>query len=103
LPHPPTLPPCAAPPPPPIADRIQGRGGRALAEVWAGSPRTHLGMSVAGFPNLFFLLGPNTRLGHNSVLLMIEAQIAYLRRVLRHRTSTGAAAVEPTPQAQAAS
>src|ERR1700761_5768880 len=87
-------------PAPPIADRIQGRGGRALAEVWAGSPRTHLGMSVAGFPNLFFLLGPNTGLGHNSVLLMIEAQIAYLRRLLGHRASTGAAAVEPTPQAQ---
>ncbi len=60
-------------------------------------------MSVAGFPNLFFLLGPNTGLGHNSVLLMIEAQIAYLRRLLGHRASTGASAVEPTAQAQAAS
>jgi cation diffusion facilitator CzcD-associated flavoprotein CzcO len=88
---------------PPIADRIQGREGRVLTDVWDGSPRTHLGMSVAGFPNLFFLLGPNTGLGHNSVLLMIEAQIAYLRRLLHHRESTGAAAVEPTTQAQAAS
>jgi cation diffusion facilitator CzcD-associated flavoprotein CzcO len=88
---------------PPIADRVEGRGGRVLADAWAGSPRTHLGMSVAGFPNLFFLLGPNTGLGHNSVLLMIEAQIAYLRRLMGHRASTGAAAVEPTPQAQAAS
>jgi cation diffusion facilitator CzcD-associated flavoprotein CzcO len=88
---------------PPIAERIEGRDGRILADVWAGSPRTHLGMSVAGFPNLFFLLGPNTGLGHNSVLLMIEAQISYLRRVLAHRASIRAAAVEPTPQAQAAS
>jgi cation diffusion facilitator CzcD-associated flavoprotein CzcO len=88
---------------PPIADRIQGREGRVLTDVWAGSPRTHLGMSVAGFPNLFFLLGPNTGLGHNSVLLMIEAQIAYLQRLLSHRASTGASAVEPTARAQAAS
>lgn len=87
---------------PPIAERIEGRGGRVLSEVWAGSPGTHLGMSVAGFPNLFFLLGPNTGLGHNSVLLMIEAQIAYLRRLLDHRAQVAAAAVEPTPQAQAA-
>lgn len=88
---------------PPIADRIQGRGGRVLAEAWAGSPRSHLGMSVAGFPNLFFLLGPNTGLGHNSVLLMIEAQIGYLRRVLDHRAGTGALTVEPTRESQAAS
>jgi hypothetical protein len=58
---------------------------------------------VAGFPNLFFLLGPNTGLGHNSVLLMIEAQIAYLHRVLRHRASLGARTVEPTLRAQARS
>ena len=88
---------------PPIAERIRGRGGRLLADVWAGSPRTHLGMSVAGFPNLFFLLGPNTGLGHNSVLVMIEAQIAYVQRLLRHRASVGASAVEPTAHAQAAS
>jgi cation diffusion facilitator CzcD-associated flavoprotein CzcO len=88
---------------PPVAERVHGPGGRVLSEVWAGSPRTHLGMSVTGFPNLFFLLGPNTGLGHNSVLVMIEAQIAYLRRLLRHRESLGAVAVQPTPQAQAAS
>jgi cation diffusion facilitator CzcD-associated flavoprotein CzcO len=88
---------------PPIAERIQGRGARVLADAWAGSPRTHLGMSVAGFPNLFFLLGPNTGLGHNSVLLMIEAQIGYVQRLLRHRARVGAATVEPTPEAQAAS
>ena len=53
---------------------------RTLAETWQGSPKAHLGIGVAGFPNLFMLLGPNTGLGHNSVLLMIEAQIAYLRQ-----------------------
>jgi cation diffusion facilitator CzcD-associated flavoprotein CzcO len=88
---------------PPIAERIAGRDGRRLSEIWGGSPRAHLGMSIAGFPNLFLLLGPNTGLGHNSVLVMIEAQIAYVRRLLRHRTLIGAATVEPTVQAQAAS
>ena len=56
---------------------------------------------MAGFPNLFMLLGPNTGLGHNSVVLMIEAQIAYLRRALRHRREHGLATLEPTARAQA--
>ena len=85
----------------PIAERIRGRAGRSLAEVWQGSPRAHLGIGVAGFPNLFFLLGPNTGLGHNSVLIMIEAQIAYLTQVLRHRARHGLQTIEPTPGAQA--
>jgi cation diffusion facilitator CzcD-associated flavoprotein CzcO len=87
----------------PIAQRIRGRAGRSLAEVWQGSPRAHLGMTVAGFPNLCFLLGPNTGLGHNSVLVMIEAQIAYLRELLALRAARGAVSIEPTPQAQARS
>jgi hypothetical protein len=47
------------------------------------------------------LLGPNTGLGHNSVLLMIEAQIAYLRRALRYRREHGLGTLEPTARAQA--
>ena len=84
----------------PVAERIRGRDGRSLAERWQGSPRAHLGMSVPDYPNLFMLLGPNTGLGHNSVLLMIEAQIAYLRQVLRYRRDHGLATLEPTADAQ---
>jgi cation diffusion facilitator CzcD-associated flavoprotein CzcO len=87
----------------PIAQRIRGRAGRSLAEVWQGSPQAHLGMTVAGFPNLCFLLGPNTGLGHNSVLVMIEAQIAYLRKLLALRATSGAASVQPIAEAQARS
>jgi hypothetical protein len=47
------------------------------------------------------LLGPNTGLGHNSVLLMIEAQISYLRQALAHRRERGLATLEPTAEAQA--
>jgi cation diffusion facilitator CzcD-associated flavoprotein CzcO len=58
---------------------ITGRDGRNLAKEWrARGLQTHLGMSVAGYPNLFFLLGPNTGLGHNSVVFMIESQIRYV-------------------------
>jgi cation diffusion facilitator CzcD-associated flavoprotein CzcO len=86
----------------PVAERIRGRAGESLSDAWQGSPRAHLGMSVNGFPNLFLLLGPNTGLGHNSVLLMIEAQIAYLKQALRYRREHGVGILEPTPQSQAA-
>jgi cation diffusion facilitator CzcD-associated flavoprotein CzcO len=84
----------------PIAERIRGRAGRSLADVWGGSMQAHLGIDVPGFPNLFFLLGPNTGLGHNSVLLMIEAQIAYIRQALAHRERSRLRTLEPTPRAQ---
>jgi cation diffusion facilitator CzcD-associated flavoprotein CzcO len=86
---------------PPIAGRIRGRDGRSLADSWQGSMQAHLGIAVHGFPNMVMLLGPNTGLGHNSVLLMIEAQLGYLRRLLRYRASHGLATVEPTADAQA--
>jgi hypothetical protein len=55
-------------------------------------------MSATGFPNMFMLLGPNTGLGHNSVLLMIEAQVAYLRKLLAYRRIRGIATIEPGPR-----
>lgn len=86
----------------PISDRVRGRGGRTLAETWQGSPEAYLGTTVAGFPNLFLLLGPSTGLGHTSVVYMIEAQLRYVLDALRHLDRTGAAAVEPRPEAQQA-
>jgi cation diffusion facilitator CzcD-associated flavoprotein CzcO len=85
----------------PIVERIRGREGHTLAQEWQGSPRAHLGMSVAGYPNLYFLLGPNTGLGHNSAVFMIEAQINHVMSALDHLRRTGSATIEPTPQAQA--
>jgi cation diffusion facilitator CzcD-associated flavoprotein CzcO len=86
---------------PPLAPCIRGRGGRTLAEVWRGSPRAYLGTAVAGFPNLFILLGPNTGLGHTSVVFMIEAQIEQVMLVLREMKRRGVRALEPTPAAEA--
>jgi cation diffusion facilitator CzcD-associated flavoprotein CzcO len=75
----------------PIAEHIKGKDGRSLAETWEGSPKAYLGSTVPGFPNLFLLLGPNTGLGHTSVIVMIEAQIDHVRSALeRLRTSNGA-------------
>jgi cation diffusion facilitator CzcD-associated flavoprotein CzcO len=85
-----------------FAERVRGRGGRALAEVWGRSPRAHLGTTVSGFPNLFILQGPNTGLGHTSVILMIEAQIEHVLNALRYMEAHGVAAVEPSEEAQAA-
>jgi cation diffusion facilitator CzcD-associated flavoprotein CzcO len=86
---------------PPISYRVTGPGGETLAETWQGSPKAHLGMGVAGFPNFFLLLGPNTGLGHNSVLLMIEAQVNYLIKALAYRRRNGLRSLEPRPKAQA--
>jgi cation diffusion facilitator CzcD-associated flavoprotein CzcO len=86
----------------PLAKHIRGGDGRTLAEVWAGSPQAHAGTTVAGFPNLFILMGPNTGLGHNSVLYMLEAQIEHLLAALSYMRQHGLGAMEPHPDAQAA-
>jgi cation diffusion facilitator CzcD-associated flavoprotein CzcO len=87
---------------PPLAPHVRGRDGRTLAEAWGGSPKAHLGTTVAGFPNFFLLMGPNTGTGHTSVVYMIEAQIEHLLGALRHLGVQGAAALEPRPEAQEA-
>jgi cation diffusion facilitator CzcD-associated flavoprotein CzcO len=74
---------------------ITGRDGRDLAKGWRGAGiQTHLGMGVAGFPNLFFLLGPNTGLGHNSVVFMIESQIRYVAGAIKLAERSRAGAIE---------
>jgi cation diffusion facilitator CzcD-associated flavoprotein CzcO len=84
----------------PIAEMVRGRDGRTLADVWDGSPQAYLGTSVAGFPNAFVLVGPNTGLGHNSIVFMIESQVNYIVGALKAMREAGAAAVEPRPDAQ---
>jgi cation diffusion facilitator CzcD-associated flavoprotein CzcO len=86
----------------PLAKHIRGSHGRTLEEVWAGSPQAHAGTTVANFPNLFILMGPNTGLGHNSVLYMLEAQIEHLLAALAYMHRHGVSALEPRPTAQAA-
>jgi cation diffusion facilitator CzcD-associated flavoprotein CzcO len=86
----------------PLAERVRGRDGRTLAQTWDGSPSAYKGATVAGYPNLFFLVGPNTGLGHNSIVFMIESQIAYVAGALAALRRHGARTVDVRPEAQAA-
>ncbi|MGC5013177.1 flavin-containing monooxygenase [Streptosporangium sp. DT93] len=82
--------------------RIVGRDGRKIQEAWQGGVEAYYGITTTGFPNLFFLLGPNTGLGHNSVVFMIEAQVRYVLDCLRLLSRTGARALDVRPEAQRA-
>ena len=57
--------------------RVTGLGGRRLADAWRDGAQAYLGISVSGFPNFFILYGPNTNLGGNSIIYMLEGQIGY--------------------------
>ncbi len=63
--------------------RVEGRGGRTLETEWAGGAHAYLGLTVAGFPNFFMMYGPNTNLGHNSIIFMIECQTDYILQGIR--------------------
>jgi cation diffusion facilitator CzcD-associated flavoprotein CzcO len=78
----------------PVAHWIYGGDGRTLAEHWSGSAQAYLGSTVAGFPNLFLLVGPNTGLGHNSIVFMIESQLRYLMQALRFMDGRGLQVIE---------
>jgi cation diffusion facilitator CzcD-associated flavoprotein CzcO len=87
----------------PIAGRIRDDAGRSLADHWSERSMSALhGVTVAGFPNLFLLVGPNTALGHTSIVLMIEAQAAYVVDALRRMDADGIVAIEPTADAERA-
>ena len=85
----------------PIASRITGLHDRTLAEVWAESGMAgYKGTTVHGFPNLFQIVGPNTGLGHSSMVFVIESQVAYLIDALARMRRHGLAAVHPAESVQ---
>jgi cation diffusion facilitator CzcD-associated flavoprotein CzcO len=84
----------------PIADRIHGIGGVSLAESWQGDMRALRGTTVSGFPNLCLVIGPNTGLGHNSMVHIIESQLGYIVSYIKTLTNQGAAALDARPDAQ---
>jgi cation diffusion facilitator CzcD-associated flavoprotein CzcO len=86
----------------PIAGKIRGRDGRSLADVWADGMVTNRSATVAGFPNMFLLVGPNVGVGHTSMVYMIESQVAYVDDALQTMAAEGLAVLETTPQAQEA-
>src|SRR6516225_1751466 len=81
--------------------QIKGRHGEDLVDRWNREGiGAHRGITVADMPNLFFLLGPNTGLGHNSVVFMIESQIRYVTDAIKTCDRFGAQALAPTRAAQ---
>ena len=79
---------------------VEGEKGQSLTALWAKRPEAYKGVSVAGFPNLFVLYGPNTNLGHHSITFMIEQQVGYILRTLEQLEAEGRRAVAPTQSAQ---
>jgi cation diffusion facilitator CzcD-associated flavoprotein CzcO len=69
---------------------VTGRGGLDLNESWRDGAEAYLGTSITGFPNMFIVVGPNTGLGHSSMILMIEAQVHYIMQALKTLKEKGA-------------
>ena len=63
--------------------KIKGLDGLELESVWKEGAEAHLGMTVSGFPNFFMLYGPNTNLGHNSIIFMFESQVQYIVKCIQ--------------------
>ena len=80
--------------------QIKGLGGVELNQAWRDGAEAYKGISVNGFPNLFLLYGPNTNLGHNSILYMLESQFAYVLNCLDALQQQGLRYMDVKPQVQ---
>lgn len=83
-----------------IGIRLVGRGGVGIHDAWRERMSAFLGVTVSGFPNFFILPGPNTGLGHNSVVLMIEAQVRYVMSCLTLMPRRGQKVTHVRPESQ---
>jgi cation diffusion facilitator CzcD-associated flavoprotein CzcO len=79
---------------------VTGPDGLTMDRAWAGGIRAHRSVAVKDFPNLFMMYGPNSNLGHSSIIIMIEAQANCLARLLRHARDRGATSVTVRPEAE---
>jgi cation diffusion facilitator CzcD-associated flavoprotein CzcO len=85
----------------PTYERIVGKDGRSLADVWdEQGQQAYKGAAVAGFPNMLFVVGPNCGLGHSSMVYMIESHLNYLASALHAKDAQGFATFEVRPDAQ---
>lgn len=85
---------------PPLAHHTYGKKGRSLAATWEGSPKAYAGTTITDFPNLFILQGPNTGIGHSSVILIMEAQVNHMIKVMNYMEDKNIDIIEPTASAQ---
>ncbi len=84
----------------PYARIVAGVGGTLLAEHWSQGMTAHASSVVSGFPNMFIMDGPNSGLGHNSAIYMIETQIDYVLGALQYLASDAHAVLEVTRRAE---
>lgn len=80
--------------------RFVGRDGVVLNDLWSELPRAYFGVTAAGFPNLFFIIGPNSRVANNSIIFMMEAQVEYIVKCIRSMRRKGAGTMEVRPGVQ---
>jgi len=85
----------------PIAHCVTGPNN-TLAEAWQDGEEAYLGTTIAGFPNLYMIIGPNTGLGHTSMIFMIEQQVKLIKKLLAHKAEHNAATLAVKPSVQQA-
>jgi cyclohexanone monooxygenase len=83
-----------------LAMDLRGTGGLSMRQVWADGPRAHLGLMVAGFPNMFMITGPGSPSVLSNMIVSIEQHVDWVSGLLTHMQARGLARVEPTPEAQ---
>jgi cation diffusion facilitator CzcD-associated flavoprotein CzcO len=81
---------------------IKGRGGHDLNEAWRAGAEAYKGISISGFPNLFVLYGPNTNLGHSSIIYMLESQFNYVVSCMQTLARRGLRFIDVKPDVQSA-
>jgi len=79
---------------------IRGRGGERLAEKWAEGPRTYLGLTSVGFPNMFTITGPQSPSVLSNMPVSIEQHVEFIARIIGDMRDRGADTIEPTRQAE---
>ncbi len=80
---------------------IAGRGGKSLSDVWTNGPKTYLGLTVAGFPNLFMITGPGSPSVLSNMVVSIEQHVDWVVDRLIAMRDAGFTAIEATETAQA--
>jgi cation diffusion facilitator CzcD-associated flavoprotein CzcO len=79
---------------------IRGRGGQLLRDKWAEGPRSYLGLTVAGFPNMFTITGPGSPSVLSNMPVSIEQHVEFISRIISDMRERGADLIEPTQQAE---
>ncbi|HSK60577.1 MAG TPA: cyclohexanone monooxygenase, partial [Actinomycetospora sp.] len=79
---------------------LRGRGGQRLTDKWADGPVTHLGLQVAGFPNLYTITGPGSPSVLSNMMVSIEQHVEFVADAVRHAHEQGATVIESTEEAE---